>query len=87
MGILRNAAVVAACIAVFYQVWLKEFLFDTLGIARTTEPIDNFPWTCRRLVDDNGELEGCEDMWLDGGGRVLYAACSGSLARGQWNPG
>lgn len=84
MTTLRKTAFSVAFIAIFYQFWLKEYLFDTLGVGRVSESIENFPWNCRRLVDK--ELEGCEDLSLDVDGRVLYAACSGSLARGLWNP-
>ncbi|PVH95126.1 serum paraoxonase/arylesteras-like protein [Periconia macrospinosa] len=85
MAVLRKTAFSVACVAIFYQLWLREFLFDTLGVRRASESIESFPWKCRRLVDE--KLEGCEDMWLDVDGRVLYAACSGSFSRGQWNPG
>ncbi|CAI6339826.1 unnamed protein product [Periconia digitata] len=90
MAKLRNAAISVATtsvagIAVFYQLYAKEFVFDTLGFGRTIEPIENFRWNCRRMT--SAALEGCEDMWLDNQDRVLYAACSGSLSRGQWNPG
>jgi hypothetical protein len=71
--------------AFFYQWYLKDLLFVTMGIGRTLQSIDDFPYTCRRLRHER--LEGCEDLWLDDEGRVLYAACSGSVARSQWNQG
>lgn len=81
----RNLAIAVAFLAALYQWWAKEFFFAVLGIGRVVEPIENFPYSCRRLVDK--QLEGCEDLWLDEDGRVLYAACSGSIARTQWNQG
>jgi hypothetical protein len=85
MSFVRNSAVAVAALAAIYQFWLKGFVFDVLGVGRTVEPIKNFPWNCRRVTDP--QLEGCEDLFLDEEGRVLYAACSGSVARSQWNPG
>ncbi|KAF2797224.1 hypothetical protein K505DRAFT_298745 [Melanomma pulvis-pyrius CBS 109.77] len=81
----KNLAIAVALLGAFYQWWAKEFFFAILGIGRAVEPIENFPYSCRRLVDK--QLEGCEDLWLDEDGRVLYAACSGSIARTQWNQG
>jgi len=78
-----KSAVFVAFSAAFYQFWLKHSLFTVLGVGRAVEPIENFPFSCRRLV--HKQLEACEDLWLDEEGRVLYAACAGSIARGQWN--
>ncbi|PSN65490.1 hypothetical protein BS50DRAFT_575481 [Corynespora cassiicola Philippines] len=80
-----KSALAVAFLAAAYQFWAKHFIFSLLGIGREVESIENFPFNCRRVV--NKQLEGCEDLWLDEAGRVLYAACSGSIARSQWNPG
>jgi hypothetical protein len=85
MSILRNSAFAVAAFAAIYQFWVKELVFDVLGVGRAIEPIENFPWDCRRVAHPH--FEGCEDLYLDEEGRVLYAACSGSIARSQWNPG
>ena len=85
MSFVRNSAIAVAALAAIYQFWFKGFVFDVLGVGRAVEPIENFPWNCRRVT--HPQLEGCEDLFLDEEGRVLYAACSGSVARSQWNPG
>jgi hypothetical protein len=85
MALVRNSAIAVAAFAAIYQLWFKGFVFDVLGVGRALEPIENFPWDCRRVM--HSQLEGCEDLFLDEEGRVLYAACSGSIARSQWNPG
>lgn len=84
MASTKTFAILVAILAAFYQFWLKGFVFDVLGVGRAVEPIENFPWECRRVV--HSQLEGCEDLYLDEVDRTLYAACSGSVARGQWNP-
>jgi hypothetical protein len=83
MARYTKSAISVALLAAFYQFWLRHFVFTVLGVGRAVEPIENFPFTCRRLV--HKQLEACEDLWLDEEGRVLYAACAGSIARGQWN--
>lgn len=75
----------ALLIAVLYQLYLKELVFDIVGIGRVLQPIEDFPYSCRRIQHEY--LEGCEVMWLDDEARVLYLACSGSLSRCHWNPG
>ncbi|KAF4629818.1 hypothetical protein G7Y89_g8324 [Cudoniella acicularis] len=80
---LRNGAFLAVILGVFFQLYLKEVLFIVIGVGRQMQSIDEFPYRCRRLV--HKQLEGCEDLWLDDEERVLYAACSGSIARTQWN--
>lgn len=69
---------------VLYQTWLKEALFEVIGVGRVMQSIDEFPYTCRRIRHEN--LEGCEDLWLDNQERVLYLACAGSVGRTNWNP-
>ena len=75
----------AVLLAALYQWYLKDFLFVTIGVGRVIQPIEDFPYTCRRIT--NTHLESCEDMWLDDEAQVLYAACAGATARGRyWNP-
>ena len=85
MRLVQSSAVLVASLAALYQFWFKGFLFDVLGVGRPVDQIANFPWSCRRI--SHSQLEGCEDLYLDEKDRVLYAACSGSIARGSWNPG
>lgn len=81
----QKAGLAVVLCGVFYQWYLRNLLFVSLGIYRSLQSIDDFPYTCRRL--NHERLEGCEDLWLDDSERVLYAACSGSIARSQWNQG
>ncbi|KAF2789233.1 calcium-dependent phosphotriesterase [Melanomma pulvis-pyrius CBS 109.77] len=69
--------------AAFYQLFLKDVLFVTLGIGRLVQPIENFPYSCRRI--EHERLAACEDIWLDDEARVLYAACTGIGHRMAWN--
>lgn len=69
--------------AAFYQLWLKEVLEVTVGVGRVTQNIEEFPYKCRRI--EHKRLEACEDLWLDDEARVLYAACTGSQQRIEWN--
>jgi hypothetical protein len=69
---------------VLWQTWLREGLFETIGIGRVIQSIDEFPYACRQIRHER--FEACEDMWLDDQERVLYLACAGSLGRMQWNP-
>jgi hypothetical protein len=71
--------------AVFWQGFLSDFLFITLGVGRTLQKIEDFPYTCKRIRSPL--LESCEDMWLDEEDRKLYAACSTIANRGGWGPG
>lgn len=73
-----------ALLAVVFQIFLKDAVWLGLGIGRVTEPLSNFPYTCRRIVDPR--MEACEDMWLSEETRQLFLACSDSLARPHWMP-
>ncbi|KAF2268704.1 hypothetical protein CC78DRAFT_565188 [Lojkania enalia] len=84
MTSLRFSVIAVIFVSVFYQWWLKDALFVTLGIGRKVESIERFPYKCRQLTHE--QLEACGDMWLDEKSRVLYAACVGMEAREQWNP-
>lgn len=79
----RVTAISILIAAVIYQWWLKDFLFETLGIGRVLQPIESFPFKCHNL--EHKQLEGCGDLWLDEDNRVLYAACTGIDARRQWD--
>ena len=78
-------ASVALCIAIFYQLVLKDLLYLTLGVGRSHQKIEEFPYKCRRIYSPF--LESCEDMVLDTEGRRLYATCSSLESRRFWSPG
>lgn len=77
-------ALSAVLFGILYTVWLEEVLFEVIGVARVVQPIEDFPFNCRRVSHER--LEACEDLWLDDQERVLYLACAGSESRVQWNP-
>ena len=81
---IRLIGVGVVLVALFYQWYLKDILFVSAGLGRVMQPIEDFPYNCRRIRHER--LEGCEDLWLDDEARVLYAACTSSAARPQWNP-
>ncbi|KAH8651090.1 hypothetical protein BX600DRAFT_99396 [Xylariales sp. PMI_506] len=70
--------------AVFVQLELPRILRLALGIGRTLDPLDAFPYQCRRVY--NKGLEACEDMWLSESTRQLFLACSNPLKRDKWLP-
>lgn len=80
----KLVAIAVLLIVAFYQLYMKELLFDIIGVGRVLQAIERFPYQCRRIQHEL--LEGCEDIWLDNEARVLYLACSGCLSRTQWNP-
>lgn len=82
--LLVSASVLTVLLASFYQLFLKEFLFISYGFGRVTQPIEDFPYSCRRVQHE--KLEACEDLWLDDEARILYAACFGTKSRLAWNP-
>ncbi|KAK0111516.1 hypothetical protein ONS95_001870 [Cadophora gregata] len=73
------------CLAILWQVVLRDTLFITFGIGRTHQKIEEFPYQCRRL--EHPLLDSCEDMVLDEEGRTLFAACSSLASRRGWSPG
>ncbi|KAJ3520758.1 hypothetical protein NM208_g13581 [Fusarium decemcellulare] len=75
---------VVVLLAVFFQVFLKEAIWLGLGIGKVTQPLSDFPYTCRKIVD--ARMEACEDMWFSESTRQLFLACSDPLARPQWMP-
>ena len=84
-NLAKHAATVAVFIGVLYQLGLRDLIFNTAGVGRTVQQIEDFSaYTCRRIR--HPQLEGCEDMWLDDEKRLLYAACSSSAGRMNWCP-
>lgn len=71
-------------VSITYQGYIKPHLFTSFGIGREVQPLENFPYNCRRVK--HKLLEGCEDMWIDQDTRLLYAACANSYSRSQWCP-
>lgn len=80
--VLTTIVVLAA--AFLYQAIGKTLLFVLFGVGREVQLISDFPYQCRRIVDDR--LQACEDMWLSEQNRKLYFACSDAQARTQWLP-
>ena len=70
-------------LAVAFQV-LRVPLHVLIGWNRHMQPVEDFPYECRRIEDPR--LQACEDMWLSEESRVLYLACSDPVARSQWLP-
>jgi len=86
MGLFSKLSlIVAALVAVGFQVYLKQATWLGLGIGRSMQPLSDFPYDCRR-IDNDPRLQACEDMWLSENSRVLYLACSDPIARTQWLP-
>ena len=65
-----------------YQFVLRHFVVNTLGVGRPMQPLSDFPYKCRRI--SHPKLQACEDMWIDGDGHALYAACSSPSDRAKW---
>lgn len=73
-------------LAVLYKLYIHNILTLGLGIGRVVQPITDFPaFNCQKL--ETPLLHGCEDIWLDGPGRKLYAACGDVQGRKSWCPG
>ena len=68
-----------------YPMVFQSLFFMSLDLVETCNLLTTFPTIAAGLV--HKQLEGCEDIWLDDEARVLYAACSGTVARTQWNQG
>jgi arylesterase/paraoxonase len=81
-GSVIAVTVVAALGGILLQP-TKEIL-TTAGFWRDVQPINDFPYTCRKI--EHPQLEGCEDLWIDEKGRELYLACSDTISRTQWCP-
>ncbi|KAF4973962.1 hypothetical protein FZEAL_9069 [Fusarium zealandicum] len=71
-------------LAVLFQVFLKTPVWLAFGIGRVMQPLSDFPYTCRKIVDSR--MEACEDMWLSESTRQLFLACSDPNARPHWMP-
>lgn len=73
-------------IAILYRIYLHDFLVLLFSVNRVIQPIEDFPaYECQKL--SHPLLAGCEDIWLDGSGRKLYAACGDIQGRKGWSPG
>ena len=85
LNLAKHAATLAVFIGVLYQLGLRDLIWNTAGVGRVVQPIEDFQeYTCRRIR--HSKLEGCEDMWLDDKERLLYAACASSTGRVNWCP-
>ena len=76
---------VALIVAIAYRVYLHDVVSFLFGFNRVVQPIEDFPWDCKRL--HHPLLEGCEDIWLDDDARRLYGACANLETRQGWTPG
>lgn len=81
---IKSAAGVVVFFAILYQVYVKDILSVSFGLGRDIRPIEEFPYNCRQVR--HPRLEACEDMWLDGQARILYAACGSCASRANWTP-
>lgn len=75
---------VALIVAIAYRVYLHDVVVFLFGFNRVVQPIEDFPWDCKRL--HHPLLEGCEDIWLDDDARRLYGACASLESRQGWTP-
>lgn len=82
-SLVFSSALVAVLVASLYQLYSKEVFTIFFGFGRVIQPLDDFPYKCRRLVHER--LQACEDIWLDHEKRILYAACTGTNHRLHWN--
>ncbi|EWZ28573.1 uncharacterized protein FOBCDRAFT_251674 [Fusarium oxysporum Fo47] len=71
-------------LAVLFQIFLQETIWLFLGVGRVMQPLADFPYTCRKIVDPR--MEACEDMWLSQSTRQMFLACSDPIARKHWMP-
>ncbi|KAG7407925.1 Serum paraoxonase/arylesterase 1 [Fusarium oxysporum f. sp. rapae] len=82
--VIKISISLVALLAILFQIYLKEAIWLGLGINRTLQPLSEFPYHCRKIV--NHRLEACEDMYLSQSTRQLFLACSDPIARKQWQP-
>ncbi|EXJ57530.1 hypothetical protein A1O7_07878 [Cladophialophora yegresii CBS 114405] len=78
-------AILVGFAALFWQLLLRDAIYNGAGLGRKVQPISDFPYRCHRVSGDPN-IQACEDMWLDQKSRTLYLACSDSMARKQWMP-
>ncbi|KAM5342130.1 hypothetical protein ACJ41O_015161 [Fusarium nematophilum] len=87
-GTLFKISLVAVVLfAVIFQSFLRfavTFVQLGFGLGRTIQPLSDFPYTCRKIVDSR--MEACEDMWLSESTRQLFLACSDPFGRPHWMP-
>ena len=81
---LKIAFCFTIILAVFYQVFLSNFLFVFLNIGGVLQPLEDFEYDCQRIY--HPLLESCEDLWLDQASRILFAACGDMNSRQNWVP-
>lgn len=81
--LITYGAVTTIALATIFQLYLRHGVFVVFGLGRTLQPIEDFPYTCRRLK--HPYLEACEDLYLDEDGRRLYLGCVGTRHKGAWN--
>ncbi|KAJ5370266.1 calcium-dependent phosphotriesterase [Penicillium cataractarum] len=77
-------AIAALISAIAYRIYLHDTFALIFGFGRVIQPIEDFPWDCKRI--QHPLLEGCEDIWLDYNNRKLYGACTSLNSRTGWNP-
>jgi hypothetical protein len=77
-------AIAAVIGAIAYRTYLHDKFTLIFGFGRVMQPIEDFPWDCKRI--QHPLLEGCEDIWLDYNNRKLYGACTSLSSRTGWNP-
>jgi len=86
VNFMSKAAIVSVVFAgVFYQFFLQDLIYETLGYGRNILSITDFNHIKCQKIDDPG-LEGCEDMWFHDRTGLLYMACSDTYTRTQWLP-
>ncbi|KAK0375326.1 hypothetical protein CLIM01_07325 [Colletotrichum limetticola] len=82
--ILQTSIIFTVILGVALQLVLKDPIWLGLGIGKESQPLSDFPYSCRRIEDPR--LQACEDMWLSEATRQLFLACSDPLSRRQWLP-
>ncbi|KAF5692991.1 hypothetical protein FDENT_2429 [Fusarium denticulatum] len=82
--LIKISIAAIALLAILFQIYLKEAIWLGFGINRTIQPLNEFPYQCRKIVHQR--LEACEDMYLSQSTRQLFLACSDPFARKQWQP-
>jgi hypothetical protein len=81
---LLSLATAVLISAIAYRIYLHDTFALIFGFGRVIQPIEDFPWDCKRI--QHPLLEGCEDIWLDHNNRKLYGACTSLTSRTGWNP-
>lgn len=82
--LLKTGLSATLLLAILFQIFLKDPVWLGFGIGRVLQPLSDFPYTCRRIVDSR--MQACEDMWLSESTRQLFLACSDPESRPHWMP-